>query len=396
MRRLKTLGAAVLTAALLWHAGPASAGQEPPRPLTRAVLDRSLTLGKRFLLNNQRPEGNFYYCYDFVARRDSPEDQSVRQAGALWGLALIHRDSPTAETARAVRRGLAFFHELSRQTAAGARYVTYPGDPTGRTGAQALICLTLIEMVLATEQAEARRGYGEMLDGYLTFLLSLRREDGLFFGNYDPVNGRGRGEPSPYSDGESLLALARAARYAGRDDLRPAVMASAERMHAVHVVDALRYHPDSAQTKGYYQWGTMAYHEIYTSGWPDVDIYALRAIGMAHWMIDVHRTLDRTRNTAYAHEGLVSAWELARLSGSRNSQEIFGDVVEQGLAKLTSWQVGGPMQNAYLRGHPTDDPRALGGVMNGAADPDLRIDVTQHQMHAVILARRHIYKPGGG
>ena len=40
----------------------------------------------------------------------------------------------------------------------------------------------------------------------------------------------------------------------------------------------------------------------------------------------------------------------------------------------------------------TDDPKAIGGVMNSKSYPKLRIDVTQHQMHAVILARRFIYK----
>ena len=29
--------------------------------------------------------------------------------------------------------------------------------------------------------------------------------------------------------------------------------------------------------------------------------------------------------------------------------------------------------------------------MNACDDPELRIDVTQHQMHAVILARRYLW-----
>jgi hypothetical protein len=55
--------------------------------------------------------------------------------------------------------------------------------------------------------------------------------------------------------------------------------------------------------------------------------------------------------------------------------------------------VGGPLaaENPYLAAHPTDDPLAVGGVMNAASEPPLRIDVAQHQMHAVILALQHVY-----
>ncbi len=51
--------------------------------------------------------------------------------------------------------------------------------------------------------------------------------------------------------------------------------------------------------------------------------------------------------------------------------------------------------------HPTQDEWAVGGVMNKdspARRPrpattyhELRVDVTQHQMHAVSLALHHIY-----
>ena len=36
-------------------------------------------------------------------------------------------------------------------------------------------------------------------------------------------------------------------------------------------------------------------------------------------------------------------------------------------------------------------PLAVGGVMNHKRQPPLRIDVTQHQMHAVIQALNHVY-----
>ena len=67
--------------------------------------------------------------------------------------------------------------------------------------------------------------------------------------------------------------------------------------------------------------------------------------------------------------------------------------IDTGLYKLTSWQVGGPLQhrNKYLLAHRTRDPLAVGGIMNHCRQAPLRIDVTQHQMHAVILALKYVY-----
>ena len=150
--------------------------------------------------------------------------------------------------------------------------------------------------------------------------------------------------------------------------------------------------PDSDLTRGFYQWGSMAFYEIYTTDWRGVEQYANRTIDLAYWMIDVHRTLERRKNTAYAYEGLITAWELARLTNNHQARNKIGQVINKGLYKLISWQIGGPIPNKYLHKHNTSNPKAIGGVMNSKSNPKLRIDVTQHQMHALILARRFIHK----
>ena len=55
------------------------------KPLTRAILDRSLELGTQFMLNHQKPEGNFTYIYDWVEKTYDPGDNQVRQAGSDVG-----------------------------------------------------------------------------------------------------------------------------------------------------------------------------------------------------------------------------------------------------------------------------------------------------------------------
>ena len=56
----------------------------------------------------------------------------------------------------------------------------------------------------------------KMRDGYLRFLVAARLDTGGFHANYD-ARGEVSGHPSPYYDGEALLALVKAARYLGRD-----------------------------------------------------------------------------------------------------------------------------------------------------------------------------------
>lgn len=407
MRTSCLLMSLLAAAATLRCAGPARMTDAPPRPpasrpatpaLTRQLLDASLALGRSYLLNSQLPAGNFAYEYDFARRRLGRDDNDVRQAGALWGLSLIHHDGPTPATAEAVRRGLAFFDRCSRTAADGRKYVVYPQSVVGHTGTVALVALALVDFLRCEAHLPASDAdkYRRDLDAYIRFLLSARRKDGLFHQDYLLTTGAPSRGPSPYADGEALLALARAARYAGYRRLKDDICRSAEAMYQAHVVRALAADRDSRTTKGFYQWGSMAYHEIHAAGWDDDNRYPRRVIDLAHWMIDVHRTLQRRRNTAYAHEGLITAWEMARRAGDAAAMEKIARVVDAGLGKLTTWQVGSPAANAYLRAHRRRDERAVGGVMNTRADPVLRIDVTQHQMHAVILARRFLYarRPG--
>jgi hypothetical protein len=380
------------------------------RTVTIESLDQSLDLGTKFLLANQKVAGNFTYEYDFKTQKFSEGDNQVRQAGALWGMALIYQNSPTAEVRDAIVRGLEFF-DLNSEETLTMKYPTYPGEKDGKTGTLALVNLALIDFLRADASGDAaisdeqRERFEDDLDKYLEALLELRRGSRQFDGKYDLKTGEGEGSPNPYVDGESLLAMVKAYKYAGYKDLEDWIVESAMAMHHVNVVKALEEDEDSDQTKGFYQWGSMAFYEIYHSDLGDDDWrdeVAEWTIDLAYWMIDVHKVLLRTKNTAYAFEGIASAWELARETGDWGAMEKFGRVIDLGMRKLTSWQVGhdswayaekileGAIDGAGLISI-YEDPFALGGVMNSKNDPVLRIDVTQHQMHAVILLRRYLY-----
>ena len=142
--------------------------------LSRDLLERSLELGTSFLLHNQKEQGNFQYEYDFVKRRYNPNDSQVRQAGALWGLALIHQNEPSEATSDALVKGFEFFFEHSKATSDGALYVVYPGDRAGRTGTVALMTLALIDFLRSDDSTADEPEYRSALLKYLDFLISLR------------------------------------------------------------------------------------------------------------------------------------------------------------------------------------------------------------------------------
>ena len=367
--------------------------------LNRAILDRSLELGTQFMLNHQKPAGNFTYIYDWVEKTYDPGDSQVRQAGAMWGLATIYNDMPNPEVGVAVEKAMNFFAQNSKLTRDGRRYVVYPGDEVGRLGTVALCALAHIDYLRAARSQiteETFQNYRQLLDEYLEFLIKARIQTeptaGLWHRSYSISSGYPHGQPSPYFDGESLLALIKAAKYMGREDLQPIIIASADAGYHHNIQEALQKDPDSSITKGYYQWSSMAFFEIATSGWPNTEKYGDYVIDLANWMIDVHETLKRTRNTAYAYEGIIHAYQLAVQRNDTQHVKKFAHVIETGLTKLTSWQIGSPLMNKFIRSQPTDDPLAIGGVQNHRRESPLRIDVAQHQIHAVILARRYVYK----
>lgn len=362
--------------------------------LSAETLQESLTLGTQFLLENQKSEGNFEYEYDFLTKTYTEDDNQVRQAGALWGLALIHKNNPTDETRQAIIKGLEFF-KANSHTVDGVpgQLIAYPSEDNGRTGTVALVSLALTDFLTSEDNnIEDRESYRSLLQDYMDFLVSLRQEDGLFFASYDFETGEGYGSNSSYFDGESLLAMTKAYKlYGAYDYLGELITESAEEMYEENVDNALDEDEDNDITKGFFQWGIMSFYEIYTTETLSKTKYAKWSVEMANWMIDTHKVLERTRNTAYAYEGIIHAMELARLIGKEDDMDKFARAVDKGLSTLTSWQVGNSTANSFLRSNPTQDKQAIGGIMNAKDESILRIDVTQHQMNAVISAIRFLY-----
>jgi len=360
--------------------------------LNKAVLTRSIKLGTSFLLAHQKPDGNFDYEYDWHTGWLSSDDQETRQAGALWGLTLLYQDEQRPDLAAAIERGLSYFNEHSLLVN-GARCTVYPGSEVGHSGTVALVALAHIEYLRAARELPSAQR--QLLDArvgeYVRLLTQSTFPNGLWHGDYELTKCKAQGDSSPYYDGEALLALVKAAKYLGRSELLPTIMSSAAGGKLLNIDQARIEEPDSDVTKGYYQWSSMAFYELATSDLPDTKLYGDALLELADWVIDTHRILTRNRNTGYAYEGIIHAYALAKQRGDAARTAKYGCVIDLGLERLLSWQVGSPLPNRYTAGASPIDGKALGGVQNEPFDSALRIDVTQHQMHALQLARQYVY-----
>jgi hypothetical protein len=395
---------AIAAAVVAWIVSPTFAAPPPPPPpppgaslpaLSAETLDQSLELGRQYLLNIQRPDGSFIYELDAARGVDLNTRHAVREMSALWMLARLHRHRPSPETSVAILRSLKLQDVYAKRVPGGGRYLSEPGAAEWTTNVVALYALTLLDY-LATDQKldpTARAVYERNLRDTAAFLMSLRLPTGRFYPLYRVADGRGTGSPVPYSDGEALYALVRYARERNDAAVREAVRESAAVMYGEYVKAALRADPHSAEATAFYQWGTMAFQELYASGWPETKPYAARAIAMARWMTDVNKVATQPGNMGPALEGLAIAWELARLTGDTKNQQIIGNALNQSLAKLLTWQIGNP--NATSSGAVPATflrfTKSRGGVVTFENDPRIRTDMVMHQLNAELLTRQFMF-----
>ena len=156
--------------------------KECPKTLTSHILNESLGLGTKFLLNNQKEEGNFNYEYNWITKELNKDDNQVRQAGALWGLALIYNYRPNQEVLTGLKMGFEFFERHSKESDSGRKWITYPNELSGRTGTVALVTLSIIETLRAPKYLDVgfQKRLESDLDKYLEFLVSVRTGKGHF------------------------------------------------------------------------------------------------------------------------------------------------------------------------------------------------------------------------
>ena len=268
----------------------------------------------------------------------------------------------------------------------------------GTNAIYGLVLVDYISTLLEYEnyQTDKIDGLTGSLNGIINYLLYLQMPNKHFADHFQYRQSTKSNTFSGYFDGESILCLVKAAKYIpGNQHLIPIIEATTPVLLQHYSVDTWRAEQvhDSPTTKGFYQWSSMVAQEYFTARWKRFEVMGDYCLAMAHWIIVTHRILLRKANTGYAYEGILSAYQVAQALGRTEIVESLAMVIEKGLYKLSTWQVGGPLSrhNRFLQNHGSSELIALGGIMNYADRAPLRIDTTQHQMHAVMMALEQIY-----
>lgn len=359
-------------------------------------LNTALKLGAKWIMKSQRPEGNFHYEYDWRSRKDSDDDNSVRQAGTTWGLAFLHADDPSPELAAAVQKALGFFEKRSVLLPDGRRILRYPGEPYGKLGTVALVVLAHVDFLRSQPNIseDTQRELRTHLDQYIATLLHAEhfqkvgdQKFHIFHGGYRPANGEYIKKSSPYFDGESLLALIRTARRLNRTELWDRIPRLANGGWNINAEHGLEKNEDSKRMKGFYQWSSMAMYELLQAG-DRFQKYAPRILRYANWILGTHNVKSRKHNVGYVFEGLIPAYLVALKTKQSDQADKMACLIRSGVMNLNSMQIGHPDAKGIASEAPHSDQRALGGVQAARDAPQLRIDTAQHQLHAILQAKQ--------
>ena len=339
-------------------------------PLTREILMQSLEAARAYYLNQQKTDGNFKYLLDISDGKTSDDDNQVRQAGAIWGLSCLNRDFFNEPTRRALLLGFDFFIQNIKTLPTGETVIVYPGEKNLNSGTVALFCLALTDFLAGQDKyldQNTKDKYRRILFTHLNFLRTMELDDGSWSRAYELSSGIRKPISSSYYDGESLLAYCKAARLYNRKDLIRRINFALPRLIHRYTVQTWRPDGDQDLTKGFYQWGCMAFAEYVEAGWePHAKLAADAAMALAWWQIDENQLEAKKANVAYAVEGLAATWRIAKMTKRQEEEKRLKSVIDNIMGKLILCQYKGP----FMQYNP---------------------DNVQHQVHATLLMLEHLY-----
>lgn len=370
-------------------------------PLSEELVNSSLNLCKDYIIKNQKYIGNFHYQYYLKSGKFSNKDMPVRQAGATWSLSLFFKETGDTLAEKSLIKSLDFFISYSRVTHSNARFIVYPGTKTGEMGTVAIASLALTDYLSSPNNlnVEKKYDYNKYLEEFINFILFTRDSTKLWPTKYNVLNGNSSYDSinfknkqydgnSPYYDGECLLALVKAFKYFKDKDIIESIQQSSDACYKHYIKDEIKK-DTSQRIIGFYSWGTMSYYELITSGLPDCEKYINYINLMTDWMVDVHKVINT--NGAVYYEGLLHAYQLAKLKKDSIQLSKLKPIINSGIVKLIKLQVGGPIQNDYVKIYNIQDNRIIGGILSPGFLPYIRIDNVQHLLCALLYTKRFYF-----
>lgn len=406
---------------------------------TRTAYTKALTLAADWLVDNQKPDGQFMYSYFPETDRDPNQRNIVRHGLAAYGLAMAYEYDHRESTRAASQRALELMFENTRfgegppapdgstgpatewqgkripRTMAYVRYTDADKNgPIGKMGtvAAAVFTLTQLASSAGTPMSPEWRRH---LDGYGEFLLFMQKDDGSFHHYYCTSDHSYYGTETTIYPGEILLAISRLYGATGDEKYAEAFDRGTrfydrwwQSVSRQRLPDGTYTDPVRVDLVQFVPWISMAmadmYPRIVAANARRAREYARFGIDASVWIADEYQfddarsffpdylggyykmatELPAMHGCVYT-EGTAAAYQLARLVGDRRRAKLHRATILG--CRYAIQQIVTPGVSDFWMPNPR---RARGGVRYSLNGNKLRIDYSYHSMSAIYQALKYM------
>lgn len=356
----------------------------PPAAVTRENLSAGIDRLAEYMAYRQTAGGLFSYQYECGADVYTPEDNLVRQAGAVAAMAWHARASGKSASLAAADAGIRWLLGWKKNVE-DPKDVSFIATPDGanKLGVTALTCIALARHPNPAQYAEERR---RLVNG----MVLLQRPSGLFATAFPPAQDF---SAQDYFPGEALVAMA--LHYELTPDAR--VLEAFDRAIAFYR-DRFQQSPSPA----FVPWQVQAYCVLAKHS--KRQDYTQYVFELTDWLVAQQLTPANCSwpemwggvaayqegragvATAAYLEGLADALVLARDVGDVERARRYEQAVR--LAARFVMQLQVRPEEAYFVRSPQD---AVGGIRTSPSLNLLRIDHSQHALVGLIKAREALF-----
>lgn len=353
--------------------------------VSREAAVGCLESARAYFLRHQLPPGNFQCEYDMNRRQRLADDDQVRQAAALYGLAYLCRVRPTTATQAALIKGLLLWQKNTRQAPDGSFYPTYGEQPEIKSAAVGFVCLALAEFLGGRDKSltpEGRLLYEATLLQYLNWLERMEIENGAWAGKYILISHERDATANPVADAACLLAYCRASQVLGRPTYRDKAAAAALKRVAVYTGNGWQGECDENELRLFAPLGATALAELAAAGGKEADLAGDAALAIGGWLLYAFEASSRERGMAGFAEAYLAAYAVAA-QRKLPLAEPFRAAAAACFTRTLKSQVAHPFAAANVTLQRLKPPPFLsGGVMTAEDSGRLRIDMLQPAVHS--------------
>ncbi|OGD63212.1 hypothetical protein A2160_05455 [Candidatus Beckwithbacteria bacterium RBG_13_42_9] len=334
------------------------------------IFQTSLSQMENWFIRNQTETGDFHYELNTTTGQTSSNYNIVRQAGVLYSLAQAYKYHPSSQLKKTIEKEINFFKEywVVKADQPGIAMIVYQGKQKNNT--EALLLLGLAELIESDPNLKSQ--YWEMAQQLANFLVTTQKDKGGFW-----YEGNSSSPESDYNNGETFYALVKFYRL----DPDPKYLTSINKAANYF----LKKYPPTNFNSSFFSWGMAGFANLYQVDHQEIYWQYLkdstenfRTSSIGKNIINKNDSHLRGGWGVFLEGTAFTAWVAKDKDHQYHDQ--LAAYIKNSLDNLLSLQIDGP------RGKFTSDFENIkGGLCNDSLCQSQRIDITHHNLSALIL-----------